>query len=148
MNLKYPKYHFLRVLLSFIVYLFLIHAWSFFTQSKESKFVDRDIYFELVSIALEFIYFCFYIYLALTILLLLFSFLKLLMKSPLNLLNKLTFLLLIYLFWIIWIQFQDYVTFPTGNELVFGGIILMLFGIIFFANPAFLSGRNPKSKNT
>ena len=130
MNLKYPKYHFLRVLLSFIVFLFFTLHW------------DWGIYSIIVEITLNFLYFCFYIYLALTVLLLLFSFLESLIKRPLNLLNKLTFLLLIYLFWIIWIQFQDYVTFPTGNELVFGGIILMLFGIIFFANPAFLAGRN------
>ena len=130
MNLKYPKYHFLRVLLSFIVFLFFTLHW------------DWGIYSIIVEITINFLYFCFYIYLALTILLLLFSFLESLMKSPLNLLNKLTFLLLIYLFWIIWIQFQDYVTFPTGFEIVFGGIILMLFGIIFFANPAFLAGRN------
>jgi hypothetical protein len=133
MNLKYPKYHFLRVLLSFIVFLFFTLHW------------DWGIYSIIVEITLNFLYFCFYIYLAFTILLLLFSFLESLMKSPLNLLNKLTFLLLIYLFWIIWIQFQDYVTFPTGFEIVFGGIILMLFGVIFFANPAFLFA---KRKNT
>ena len=132
MNLKYPKYHFLRVLLSFIVFLFFAVHW------------DWGIYYIIFEITLNFLYFFFYIYLALTVLLLLFSFLESLLKRPLTLLYKLTFLLLIYLFWIIWIQFQDYATFPTGFEIVFGGIILMLFGIIFFANPAFLS---PKSKN-
>jgi hypothetical protein len=132
MNLKYPKYHFLRVLLSFIVFLFFTLHW------------DWGIYSIIVEITLNFLYFCFYIYLALTILLLLYSFLESLLKRPLTLLYKLTFLLLIYLFWIIWLQSQDYATFPTNFEIVFDCIILMLFGIIFFANPAFLS---PKSKN-
>ena len=144
MNLKYPKYHFLRILLSFIVYLFLIQIYSDITSPKDEKNNAWAFYFETNLIIVYFLYFFFYIYLALTVLLLLFSFLESLLKRPLTLLYKLTFLLLIYLFWIIWIQFQDYATFPTGFEIVFGGIILTLFGIIFFANPAFLS---PKSKN-
>ena len=121
MNLKYPKYHFLRLLLSFLVFILFSQVYFNIFLPKDKKIDLWDFFFETNFIYVYFLYFFFYIYLALTVLLLLFSFLESLMKRPLNLLNKLTFLLLLYLLWIIWVQFQDeYTVSPlTGIEIVF-----------------------------